>query len=181
MTPPSSENLDIADQELQAEETAVTYVQSDRVTEQDVEDSDTITEIEEEIIPLRTKRIWQLPRWLATLIVMVVLIGWNTVLSFIGVHWFWSEQLLYWLSLIGFFLINSAFIFLAVNRMQFSPRTSVMINLLATCIAAVALSVTKFMDHSVFWTFFNLITQPINAIALSLIASWLSLRLITKN
>jgi len=92
---------------------------------------------------------------------------------------FWSEQLIYIFFLSLFFLVTLA------NAIILSKHTVVyrniyIINGLLSLVAGIVFSVSRFVGNTALWTFFNIFAQPINALILSLLATWLGVRILKR-
>ncbi len=181
-----SEQLSINQTET---DSPVAYIEADRLVADLPEDEvETVESSEREAVVSyipgddnNNKKRLELPRWLLLLIILAILIGWNFLIEWAGQTWFWSEQLMYWLSLAGTFTIIFLFMLWGLRSQVMPARSLMLVGLLGTLVAAIVLSIMKFINVSVFWTFFNLITQPLNALALSLLAMWLAFKLSSRS
>ena len=122
-----------------------------------------------------------LPWWLMIILGTVVAVALHWLLRWLGSGWFWSERLVYFLSLASLLLLIVASSWLLARQGAHSLRVYI-INLSIGLLTGVSISVMLFLDHVAFWTFFNLIVQPIDAFLLAALGSWLGIILfINKN
>lgn len=114
--------------------------------------------------------------WLSALLAVIVLVLLDAVLQAVGARLFWSEQLIYIVSLILFFVVT------LVNAVILTKHTAIyrniyIINGLLALVAGIVLSVSRFVGNTAFWTFFNIFAQPVNALILSLLATWIGIKI----
>ncbi len=113
-----------------------------------------------------------LPWWLMILLGTLVAVIMHWLLRWLGSGWFWSERLIYFLSLAVLLLLLIASSWLLGRQGAHALRVYI-INLSIGLLTGVVISVMLFLDHVAFWTFFNLIVQPIDAMILAALGSWL--------
>ena len=122
-----------------------------------------------------------IPWWAAILGAVIIGLILDSVLAWVGNTWYWSERLLYTVSLVSIFFLCLLQAYLLAARQRMSAKEITIINLVSALLIGSLLSINRFVHLTAFWTFFNLIGQPINAIILSLAASWLGSKLFIKS
>jgi|GEM_PF-6927718 len=129
-------------------------------------------ELREPDLPRRKIMALAIPWWLMIIIGTMLGVGLHWTLRGLGNSWFWSERLVYFLSLASLLLLIILSSWLLARQEADALRIYI-INMSIGLLAGIIISVMLFLDHVVFWTFFNLIVQPLNALLLATLGSWL--------
>lgn len=136
---------------------------------------------EEILVSEKPRQSLMIPWWAAILGAVIIGLILDSVLAWVGNTWYWSERLLYTVSLVSIFFLCLLQAYLLAIRQQMTVKQITIINLVSALLIGSLLSINRFVHLTAFWTFFNLIGQPINAIILSLAASWLGSKLFIKS
>ncbi len=117
-----------------------------------------------------------LPWWVMIIIGTAVAVGLHWMLRWLGSGWFWSERLVYFLSLASLLvvIIGSSWL---LGRQNARALRVYIINVSIGLVSGVLISIMLFLQHVAFWTFFNLIVQPIDTVLLAALGSWLGVTL----
>jgi hypothetical protein len=113
-----------------------------------------------------------LPWWVMIIIGTAVAVGLHWILRWLGSGWFWSERLVYFLSLASLLIVVIGCSWL-LGRQNARALRVYIINVSIGLVSGVLISIMLFLQHVAFWTFFNLIVQPIDMILLAALGSWL--------
>jgi hypothetical protein len=117
-----------------------------------------------------------LPWWVMIIIGTAVAVGLHWILRWLGSGWFWSERLVYFLSLASLLLVVIGCSWLLGRQNAHALRVYI-INVSIGLVSGVLISIMLFWQHVAFWTFFNLIVQPIDMVLLAALGSWLGVTL----
>lgn len=112
------------------------------------------------------------PWWVMIIVGTALGVGLHWLLRWLGGGWFWSERLVYFLSLGTLFLVVIGVSWLLARQGAHAMRLYI-INLCIGLLTGVIISILLFLQHVAFWTFFNLLVQPVDALILAAIGSWL--------
>ncbi|MFH0873420.1 MAG: hypothetical protein V1846_01120 [Candidatus Komeilibacteria bacterium] len=136
--------------------------------------------VEEVLVTAKPRSFFDIPWWAMVVVAVIVGLILDSGLSWIGNTWYWSERLLYTVSLILIFFLCLLVAFFEARYQKKAAKEITIINLVIAFLIGALLSINRFVYTTAFWTFFNLIGQPINALILSLAASWLGSKLFIR-
>ena len=123
----------------------------------------------------------KLPWWLIILIGTALVSVFEIVIFNLGQNGFWSLRLIYTISLIWLLIVAVIFTVYIVRFCGLTHKHAYIINGLIAVFSGLIAAIAQFVNQIAFWTFFNLIAQPINALILGVLGVWIALKIFPGN